>query len=144
VIQELETIHPDRVIQLSTHGSTSAECDPGRTAQIASNLLSNALRYSPESTSVDVVIRGAESQITMEVTNHGEAIPAEVIPSIFDPYYRSEASTGRGRTSAGLGLGLYIVEQVALAHGGSVSVLSSTAAGTTFSVSLPRGSTDPV
>ena len=75
----------------------------------------------------------------LETSNAGPPIPREVLPHIFEPGRRGPPGRGR-KESSGLGLGLYIVQQIVLAHGGEISVRSSAEEGTTFTVSLPRRS----
>jgi signal transduction histidine kinase len=78
---------------------------------------------------------GGEAEVILEVHNHGPPIPEDLRQTIFEPFRRG----GRKRTGAeGLGLGLFIVDQIVRAHGGNVEVRSSKAEGTTFSVRWPR------
>ncbi|EPX65166.1 sensor histidine kinase [Cystobacter fuscus DSM 2262] len=76
-----------------------------------------------------------EQEIVLVVTNQGTPIPESLLPHVFDPFRRAADSSRQG-----LGLGLYIAQQIVLAHGGSITASSSPDAGTTSSVRLPRGS----
>jgi signal transduction histidine kinase len=106
-------------------------------AQVVSNLIGNALQHSPEQAIVRVELRDRGDRVELETCNEGPPIPADVLPHIFEPGRRGPS--GRGRAlSNGLGLGLYIVRQIVLAHEGSISVRSSQGEGTTFLVVLPR------
>lgn len=99
-----------------------------------SNLLSNALRHTPNGGAVTVQISGHPSTVTLTVKNTGASIPAEHLPRLFDRFYRADSS--RLRTTEGSGLGLAITRSILIAHGGDVSVDS--ADGTTqFTLSLP-------
>lgn len=99
-----------------------------------SNLLSNALRYTPNGGAVTVQINGHPSTVTLTVKNTGASIPAEHLPRLFDRFYRADSS--RLRTTEGSGLGLAITRSILIAHGGDVRVDS--ADGTTqFTLSLP-------
>ena len=135
VIDGLHVLHPGRALRLSSQGSTRAPVDPERAEQVLGNLLSNALRYSPEGTPVEVALRQEDGALVMSVHNQGSPIPPETIPRLFEAFQRG-VSDESGR-SAGLGLGLYIVQQIVAAHGGSVEVRSDAADGTTFSVRWP-------
>jgi signal transduction histidine kinase len=75
----------------------------------------------------------------LETSNAGPPIPPEVLPHLFEPGRRGAPARGRNESS-GLGLGLYIVRQIVLAHGGDIGVRSSAAEGTTVTVALPRRS----
>lgn len=109
--------------------------DPDRLNQVASNLLSNAVRYGLEGGPISIVMSQVAGTTTITVHNEvreGPIPPAE-LETLFEPYRRgSDAPTG-----GGLGLGLYIVREIVRAHGGSVAVESSEA-GTTFRVVLPE------
>jgi signal transduction histidine kinase len=100
--------------------------------------VSNAIDYSPESSEVRVTLQGTDSQVTLEVQNQGPTIPEATLRSLFDPFRRGASETAVSGRSRGLGLGLYIVEQIALAHGGKVVARSDEHTGTTFTVTLLR------
>ena len=109
-------------------------------SQMLSNLVGNAITYGEPTTPIRVAIAGDTADVTLKVSNRGPAIPPDVLPLIFEPFRRGVPDD---KSPGGLGLGLYIVQQIALAHDGSVSVESSPTAGTTFTVRLPRGMTSP-
>jgi signal transduction histidine kinase len=139
VIDELEAAHPARTVQFTTLGSGHGVLDPDRLAQVVSNLVSNALDYSPGGTPVHVAVRGDDpTLLELEVNNLGTPIPPEVLETIFDPFRRGPGAAGSRRTSKGLGLGLFIAQQIVEAHGGSIRATSMLEQGTTLTVSLPR------
>jgi signal transduction histidine kinase len=137
VIDGMQVLHPDRPLQVSAEGNTVSTVDPDRATQVITNLVGNALLYSPAGSPVRVVLRGLEDAVLLEVNNQGPPIPAETLPRIFEAFHGG-AADGGGST-AGLGLGLYIASQIAEAHGGSISVRSDSEEGTTFTVRWPRG-----
>lgn len=138
VVQELELASPSRSIVFEHHGDARGRWDAGRLQQILSNLVSNAIDYSPARSDVRVTLRGGDSHVTLEVQNESAPIPAATLRSLFDPFRRGASESTSSRHSRGLGLGLYIVEQIARAHGGQVSGRSDAQTGTTFTVTLPR------
>ncbi|HZS40989.1 MAG TPA: PAS domain-containing sensor histidine kinase [Polyangia bacterium] len=138
VIDELAASHSDRSIEIEVRGDATGRWDPGRIAQVVSNLVGNALCHGDPGTAVRVLIEGDADTVALEVHNSGRAIDADLLPVLFEPFRRGEDQNTR--RSRGLGLGLHIVKQIIAAHRGSISVQSSTAAGTTFLVSLPRSS----
>lgn len=85
---------------------------------------------------MDLVLRDGGDTVSVTVHNEGPPIPAEALSSVFEPFQRAVAE----HTSSGLGLGLFIVQQIIAAHGGTVEVRSNEAEGTTFTVRLPRHS----
>jgi PAS domain S-box-containing protein len=136
VLGELEVAHPARELRLEARGDLQGEWDQDRLAQLLGNLLRNALDYSPEDTPVTLNLQDEGAHLRIEVGNRGEPIPAELLPVLFEPFRRGEL---RGhRRSSGLGLGLYIVQQIALAHGGTSQARSTREEGTVFTVRLPR------
>lgn len=136
VIDELGASHPGRVITLASTGDDRAELDPDRIAQMVSNLVANALRYSPPESVVGVEIAGSAHDVTLRITNAGTPITSSDLAGIFEPFRRGRAQASN--TGEGLGLGLYIVERIARAHDGAVSVSSSAEDGTGFTVRLPK------
>src|SRR5205814_3983036 len=86
-----------------------------------------------------VELRDEGERVVLEAANAGPAIPADVLPHVFEPGRRGPPERGR-KESSGLGLGLYIVRQIVLAHGGDIAVRSSATEGTTFTLGLPRRS----
>jgi two-component system OmpR family sensor kinase len=117
--------------------------DPVRMDQVISNLLTNAVRHTPDSGSITVSIRAvpeADSHLNrpylaVSIANTGEGIAAEHLPHIFDRFYRAEPS--RARSEGGSGLGLAIVKQLVEAHDGKVWAESSPGEGSTFYIALP-------
>jgi PAS domain S-box-containing protein len=135
VVEELEAFHRGRTIRLERESDCEGLWDPSRLQQMASNLISNALQYSPPESPVVARLSADDRELRLEVTNRGEPIPPEVLQTLFEPFKRGDEQLPAG---ANLGLGLYIVDQVVRAHGGSVKVSSDREAGTSFSVRLPR------
>src|SRR5262249_43337170 len=109
---------------------TPISVDPERVTQLVDNLVTNAVRYGSGKVTVRLTRDGDHAVIA--VHNGGTPIAPDKITTLFDPYRRATSSRG------GVGLGLYIVEQIARAHGGTVEVASTLEDGTTFSVRLPR------
>jgi PAS domain S-box-containing protein len=137
VVEELEHTHPERALKLTQEGDTRGVLDPDRMAQVVMNLASNALKYSPPGTPVTVRTRGERDAVVLEVHNRGEPIAPERLPHVFKPLSRGAAKVDVQTRS--IGLGLFIVDSIVRAHGGGVTVTSTGAEGTTFTVRLPRG-----
>jgi PAS domain S-box-containing protein len=134
-VEELEAAWPERTLRLVMgSGTFQGRGDADRLAQVVSNLGGNALQYSPPETPITFNLLEAGEDVVLEVHNQGEPIPPDALSHLFDPFRRARAETGSG----GLGLGLYIVEQVVKGHGGHIEVTSTAEAGTTFRVTLPR------
>ncbi len=136
VFEELQTTHPERELRMELSGDGQGVWDGDRIEQLLGNLLANALKYSPPHSRVTVRSKGEEEAMVLEVHNRGEPIAAEALPRLFQPLQR--AVEGIDHTSRSVGLGLYIVDQIVRAHGGTIRVESSQKAGTTFRVRLPR------
>ena len=135
VSQEIRAASPGRRIELARVGDLQGEWDAERLAQVTSNLLCNALQHGEDGPPVLVDLDGRDSEsVTLMVTNGG-TIPPDLLPRLFDPFRGAERQSGR---SEGLGLGLYIVQQIVLAHQGSVEVRTETAHRTCFVVRIPR------
>ncbi|MES1206612.1 MAG: hybrid sensor histidine kinase/response regulator [Pseudomonadota bacterium] len=129
---EVRETAPDRRIAVTVTGDCRDEGDTTRLLQVFSNLLSNAIHHGTPGTPVTVAADGG-AQIVVAVHNQG-VIPPELLPRIFDPFRGGRTSSG----SRGLGLGLFITQQIVAAHGGHIVVTSSPADGTAFIVTLPR------
>lgn len=130
IIDELELLHPDRVVTLQRSGDLKGSWDQERVEQVLSNLLANALTHGRGD--ITIMVDGAADAVTVRVHNRGDTIPKEELPLLFEPFRR--ASPNR----VGLGLGLYIVRQIMRAHDGSVEVTSTNETGTTFTTRWPR------
>jgi two-component system sensor histidine kinase SenX3 len=101
-----------------------------------SNLIQNAINYSPESTRVGVAVTCSEDLVEFTVTDQGVGIPEKDLERIFERFYRVDPA--RSRETGGTGLGLSIVKHVASNHGGDISVWSLEGQGSTFTLRLPR------
>jgi len=110
--------------------------DEARLRQVVTNLLSNALEHTPRSSPVSVSVRTRGGSVEVSVTDTGPGMPADVVPRVFDRFYR--ADPGRARSQGGTGLGLAIVQSLVSAHGGRVSCRSVEGDGSTFTVGLPH------
>jgi two-component system sensor histidine kinase SenX3 len=100
------------------------------------NLVSNAVRYSPDDSVVVVAAKPDDLMVDIAVTDQGIGIPASEIDRIFERFYRVDPA--RHRSTGGTGLGLSIVKHVAASHGGEVRVWSVEGQGSTFTLTLPR------
>lgn len=133
---EVSAISPTAQIDIETSGTLVGEWDRPRLSQAFTNLLTNALEYGSPGKPISVIAHGdGDKGVTVEVTNQGAAIPRDQLASLFTPM-KPAAADRRDRRH--LGLGLYIVDRVIDAHGGSIKVRSSDEHGTTFTVTLPR------
>lgn len=130
---ELRATTPERQVSVAGTGDCHTAGDSTRLLQLFSNLLSNALHHGTAGTPVSVTIEGADDEIVVVVQNDG-VIPPDLLPQIFDPFRGARTLSG----SQGLGLGLFISQQIVSAHGGTISVASTAEAGTAFRVQLPK------
>ena len=136
-VEELRHIYPARAVDHQRVGSGRCVADADRLAQLLGNLVSNAMTYGLPEAPITVRSAIAETTFTISVHNQGAPIPAEVQSTLFQPMTRA-SSAGTGERS--VGLGLYIVQEIAKAHGGQATVTSLSGEGTTFTVVCPRES----
>lgn len=129
-----EVTAPHRV-QVKSVGGTTGSWDADRLAQALSNVIGNAIEHGVPESDVHVLIDGTQPlEVAVEVRNEGEVDP-ELMPMMFYPFRAARQKRDRSR---GIGLGLYVTRQIAVAHGGDVTVTSSTAEGTCVRMRLPR------
>jgi signal transduction histidine kinase len=133
VVKELQDGQPDREVILDIRATRTVRCDIARLQQVTSNLVANALTHGDPQRCVKVSAFTTDEEFVLSVSNDGEPIPAEVLPKIFEPFWRQAI----GRHRQGLGLGLSICSQIVRAHNGTLSVSSDREQGTTFTVRWP-------
>ncbi|AGC48898.1 sensory box histidine kinase [Myxococcus stipitatus DSM 14675] len=132
VMEERRQLHPGRTLLMETQGDLRGHWDPARLSQLADTLLGSVLQHSPDTTPVWLRLVGSVGGVTLAIRNDSLTVPSEDHATLFEPFRR-----GRPASADGLGLGLYIARQVALAHGGRLT-LESFQGGTRFVVWLPR------
>jgi signal transduction histidine kinase len=138
VIEEIGAHHPDRELHLETSGDLRGEWDDKRIAQALSNLIGNAVQHGAEDTPIAVGARGKADEVIVTVHNLGPVIAGDDQHRIFKPFQRVVLAESSRPEQASMGLGLYIAQQIAIAHGGWIDVRSSEEHGTTFELRLPR------
>lgn len=121
-IEILRLAFPQRRIVFEVTGDTHGCFDGSRVREALTNLVSNAAQHSPEGTVITVGIEGGDAMIEIFTENAAEAISPDVMATLFDPLRRH--STERRATAGNLGLGLFIVREIARAHGGEVTALA--------------------
>ncbi len=114
---------------------TIIEGDKKKLEQVFSNLIDNAIRYTPEGTLIEFKQRREGKDFIYEVIDNGPGIPTEHLPRIFERFYRVDQA--RSRDTGGTGLGLSIVKHIVLAHGGQIHVESTEGSGTKFTMRIP-------
>ena len=141
ILDEIEPLSSGRVLELKSRGDTLGEWDARRVHQALSNLVFNALKYGNPGSAVHVSLDGrSKDEVIVAVENTGKPIPPALRTRIFDPLVRAqddEANADSQMAGANLGLGLYVVREVAAAHRGSVEVTSDESI-TRFELRLPR------
>lgn len=144
-LDEINAVYPERTLALQNHGDMQGQWDRTRLHQALSNLVFNALKYADSTLPIEVVIDGSrQDEVQLTVHSAGRPIAPHLLPRLFDPLVR-EPRDGDSDSDAhhpslagaNLGLGLYVVREIALAHGGSVNVVSQ-GANTAFILALPR------
>ncbi|MES2316711.1 MAG: GAF domain-containing sensor histidine kinase [Pseudomonadota bacterium] len=121
VVDELRSTHPTREIRLETCDLGTVLCDAARLGQLCSNLLKNALVYGDQNKPVGVAASIVDDVLELAVTNHGPGMSADTMAHLFKPYWRAATKSPH----EGLGLGLFIVGEIARSHGGEMTVSSS-------------------
>ncbi|WP_133365804.1 PAS domain-containing sensor histidine kinase [Qipengyuania sediminis] len=132
VVAEVRAAAPGRGIEALIDILEPLKCDRQRLGQLAANLLSNAIMHGDAGHPVELEARSLPEAFTLSVTNRGAPIPEEVRENLFHPFFRGGARESR----QGLGLGLFIVSEIARAHGGRVEVTSDETA-TRFAFTMP-------
>ena len=129
-MEEVRAATPGARLELQV-GDNRAPLDPARVEQLVANLVSNAIKHGDPATPVQVRVAGGASTVQLEVSNQGAPIPAELLPALFNPFRP-------GDVAGSVGLGLFIVREIARGHGGSASAQSDEH-GTVFTVVFPGG-----
>jgi signal transduction histidine kinase len=140
-LKEIETVSTGQVVELAVQGDTNGEWDGPRLHQALSNLVFNALKYGHRGSPVHVGLDGRSAEeVVLAVENTGKPIPEELLSRIFDPLVRAggyNSEVASHESGANLGLGLYVVREIATAHRGSIKVTSNESI-TRFELRLPR------
>jgi signal transduction histidine kinase len=108
-------------------------CDPERIEQVIGNLITNAIKYSPEGGTIEVSAAARGDRVELAVRDSGVGIPADELAHVFDPFRRVAATR---HVAPGAGLGLFVVRRIVEAHGGTIEVDSAPGAGSTFRIGL--------
>lgn len=143
VIADLQTgaSHPSRIeLQVTaSQPSLVANLDSDRIEQVLINLVSNAIKYSPDGGLVEVYVSGDQEMVTIQVTDQGIGMTPEQTEHLFEKFYRTPQAKAAG--IRGVGLGLFLVRKIILAHQGSLEVTSQLGVGSCFTVQLPLATT---
>ncbi|GHO71481.1 hypothetical protein KSC_103730 [Ktedonobacter sp. SOSP1-52] len=135
VADTMQQIHTTHTMVVRGAAPRSLVGDKDRLGQVFTNLISNAIKYSPGAETVEMDLSTSEETVTVRVRDHGLGIPREQRDKIFERFYR--ATGPRQKAIPGLGMGLYIVQEIVKRHGGTITVDSEVGKGSTFTVTLP-------
>lgn len=139
-LEDIRAGNPEQQFVQRLSGDLNVPADAARMQQALSNLLSNAVQHGSWQSPVTLTADGEADAIVLKVSNLGDPIAADAIPAIFEPLVQAPNSDAEAheRSKTSLGLGLFIVREIVLAHGGTITAESSSAAGTVFTIRLPR------
>lgn len=132
VVDEIRVAHPDRQFETNLRFEGALMCDAARLDQLLSNLVANAVTHGSQDEPITVITDKADVSFMLSVGNSGKKIPDDAMANLFEPFERTE----EGASLQGLGLGLYIADQIARAHSGELTV-TSTDDRTVFSLTIP-------
>jgi len=141
VVETARDLPPGHTIHLAAAAEPLwLEGDVGRLEQVLFNLLTNAFAHAPSATPIDVRLRRVGGEVEVEVQDYGRGIAADQLPHLFARFY--QVARPDRPAQGGMGLGLFICQEVVTAHGGRIAVASTEGEGTTFTVWLPLTETD--
>jgi signal transduction histidine kinase len=138
MVEEAQLAYPTIVYALRIDDPAVVMADSGRLGQVLSNLLSNARHHGEPNRPIEVRLRREDGQAAIVIANAGAPIPREIESGLFNPFKRSSLNNPRNRT--GMGLGLYIAQQIVREHGGEIAYRHETGATggrVVFTVRLP-------
>ncbi|MBK4994510.1 PAS domain-containing sensor histidine kinase [Pseudomonas sp. S37] len=133
-VSELRVAFPHALIRHLSRCSGSVELDPDRLQQMIGNLVANSVAYGDLHHPITLTTELVNGAAHVAVHNHGTCIPESLIPKLFEPMTRA---SDRDDPVRSVGLGLFIVREITEAHGGTITVASNAACGTTFTLRLP-------
>ncbi|HDS0927202.1 sensor histidine kinase KdpD [Pseudomonas sp. NBRC 111124] len=139
-VKEVSLAHPEATIVFEGISSLSASFDPQRMGQVISNLVINAIRHGDVKKPIQLRLTGSHGVAQIDVHNWGSPISPDELPYLFNPEARLARATDDSENTHGLGLGLFIANEIVTSHGGTIDVMSSDEDGTTFKVAFPQGS----
>ena len=134
VTEQMSTVG-EHTFEVDAPDAVAANLDPLRVEQVVANLLENAMKFSPPDSTIEVTVWSEPGSAAFSVRDRGPGIPAELREQVFDRFEQGEAGT-----NGGLGLGLYVARQVAIAHGGTIEVEDAPGGGARIVVRLPQAS----
>ena len=139
-LEAIRTGFPEQQFVQTLCGDLTLQADAPRLLQALSNLLANAVQHGDRDAPITLSAAGEAGAVVLRVGNAGEPIAADVLLVIFEPLVRapSTAAQSQERSKTSLGLGLFIVREIVLGHGGTIEVHSTAETGTVFTVRLPR------
>lgn len=137
-VELLKAALPGARIEFCSPGHVHGRFDAARLREVVSNLVVNARKYGSPDTEIRVVVRDFGARVELEVSNDGKAIEPGAIERMFDPLRRGATARDGDSERVSLGLGLFIVKQIAEAHGGTIRAASDEGK-TTFTLDLPKG-----
>ena len=134
-VQEAQAAFPGRRIEVLREGDLSGEWDADRLSQAAGNLIGNAIQHGERGEAIQVRLDGTRAEVVSFTVANAGVIKPEILSRLFDPFRGGQRQPGQ---SAGLGLGLYIVQQIVEAHHGSIKGPAGSSTNTVFLVAVPR------
>jgi signal transduction histidine kinase len=139
-LEAIRTGFPEHQFTQTLSGDLTLQADGPRLHQALANLLANAVQHGDRERPITLSAAGEADTVVLQVGNAGEPIAEDALRVIFEPLVRapSTAAQSHERSKTSLGLGLFIVREIAIGHGGTVDVQSSAEAGTVFTLRLPR------
>lgn len=136
VVDEYQMTTSSHVVDINDCDDVTIQADRDKIASVLSNLISNAIKYSPKAAEIKVSCSMNEKMVTVSVSDQGSGIAPQDLPHIFDRYYRSEENIARH--ISGFGIGLYVSAEIVSRHGGRIWADSTLGKGSTFYFTLPR------
>lgn len=137
-IEDANAAHPRAQFDLHATGELMGSFDQARLQQLLTNLANNAAQYGALGEPINVDIVGEKDRVLLMVRNRGVAIPKEALLKLFSSLVQLPKTGGNSRLPSSLGLGLFVAKQIAVAHGGDITVVSDDLSGTVFTVEVPR------